>query len=206
MVEVLKSDFVEAAKKVIGKDYSDDYQVGQLILKEVKSMLNSKGVDQEIIDQINFSLGRHKKQLIYITYRLNNIIWFDIKKKRDNSKYSYGSYGKQYNNWSIKDIIADEYTMTRSIKDKETGLYNYIPKTLEEAISEVEKYIEACQEKAKKDRALQIEAIKYIAEKFSMPIEEVYSLCTSISKNWYDLTVFYYNDELKTYTRAIRES
>lgn len=202
MVEVLRSDFIEAAKKVIGNDYGDDYHVAQLILKEIKSMLNSKGVDQEIIDQISFSLGRHKKQLIYITYRLNNIIWFDIKKKKGNTHYCYG---KQYINWTIKDIIADDYTMTKAIKDEETGLYNYIPKTLEEAISDVEKYIDACQEKAKKDRALQIEAIKCIAEKFSMSIEEVYSLCTDIKKNWYDLTVLHYNDELKTYTRAIIE-
>lgn len=204
MVEVLRSDFIEAAKKVIGNDYVDDYKVGLLILKEVKSMLTSKGVEQEIIDQINFSLGRHKKQLVYITYRLNNIIWFDIKKKRDTSKYLYGSYGKQYN-WTIKDIIADDYTMTKAIKDEETGLYNYIPKTLEEAISDVEKYINACQEQTKKDKALQIEAIKCIAEKFSMSIEEVYSLCTDIKKNWYDLTVLHYDDELKTYTRAIIE-
>lgn len=202
MVEVLRSDFIEAAKKVIGNDYVDDFKVGLLILKEVKSMLDSKGVDQEIIDQISFNLDRHKKQLVYITYRLNNIIWFDIKKKKGTTHYCYG---KQYINWSIKDIVVGEYAMTKAIKDEETGLYNYIPKTLEEAISDIEKYIDACQEKAKKDRALQIEAIKYIAEKFSLSIEEVYSLCTDIKKNWYDLTVLHYDEELKTYTRAIIE-
>lgn len=203
MVEVLRSDFIEAAKKVIGSDYKGDFQVGQLIEAEVKSMLKSKGVEQEIIDQINFNLSKRTKQLVYITYRLNNIIWFNIKKKKGNTHYCYGSH---YTDWTIKDIVVDDYAMTKAIKDEETGLYNYIPKTLEEAISDVEKYINARQEKAKKDRELQIEAIKYIAEKFSMRLEEVYSLCTSISRNWYNLTVLNYDEELKTYTRAIRES
>lgn len=202
MVEVLKNDFIEAAKKVVGNDYRDDYQVGRLIMDEVRSMLESKGVEQKVIDQINFQLPRREKQVVYITYRLHNIICFNIKKKKGDRHWCYGS---SYHDWTIKDIVANDYSMSKTIKNEATGLYHYESMTLEESINIIENAISESQAGAARARELQCAAIKFIAEKFNMEIDEVQDLCSAINKNWYSLTESNYDEETKHYVRTVRE-